>query len=374
VFAEGKERDRALGIWAAITAGGAALGLILGGVLTEYLDWRWVFYVNVPIAVLAVVGALAYVPESRDESARGFDVAGRRPGHRRAHVARLRLVQVNDDGSARAPRRRTSCSPRPCSPPSSWCSCAAAARSCPFRLFRSRSLLGRRRRRAVHRRRHLRHLLLPHAVDAGAQRLQPIRAGLAFLPMTCSSARSPASLAAARPGRPAPLLLVGPLLAGAGLLHLSLRLEPDSSYVGVVLPSLALVAAGMGLAFVALTSAAVAGVPSADAGIASALLNAGQQVGGALGLAVLTAVSTSRTADLLPAGTGGLEALQPVPGQAPDPAFIAQVFNAVNDGWALGFGVAAAFLAAAALVAASLVKVSKEDAAKALKEGAATAG
>ena len=76
VFEEGEERNRALGIWAAITAGGAALGLILGGVLTEYASWRWVLFVNVPIAALAVVGALRFVPESRDERARGFDIPG----------------------------------------------------------------------------------------------------------------------------------------------------------------------------------------------------------------------------------------------------------------------------------------------------------
>jgi hypothetical protein len=163
------------------------------------------------------------------------------------------------------------------------------------------------------------------------------------------------------------------MLSASGLLLLALRLEPDSSYLTVVLPALALVAIGMGLAFVALTSAAVAGVPQDDSGIASALLNAGQQVGGALGLAVLTAVSTARTSDLLPEGVGGLEGLAAEPGASgpPDPAFMAQVFDAVNDGWALGFGVAAAFLAGAALVAASLVRVSKEDAAKALKEGVA---
>src|SRR3954471_6494441 len=76
IFAEGKERNRALGIWSAITAGGAALGLILGGFLTEYASWRWVLFVNVPVAVIAVIGALKYVPESRDERAQGFDVLG----------------------------------------------------------------------------------------------------------------------------------------------------------------------------------------------------------------------------------------------------------------------------------------------------------
>src|SRR3954468_14117236 len=76
VFAEGRERNRALGVWAAISAGGAAIGLIVGGVLTEYASWRWVLFVNVPVAALAVVGALRVLPESRDHRVRGFDVPG----------------------------------------------------------------------------------------------------------------------------------------------------------------------------------------------------------------------------------------------------------------------------------------------------------
>jgi hypothetical protein len=140
------------------------------------------------------------------------------------------------------------------------------------------------------------------------------------------------------------------------MLTLGLRLEPDSSYLTVVLPSLALVALGMGAAFVSLTSSAVAGVPHEDAGIASALLNAGQQVGGALGLAILTAVSTTRTTHLAPGGQR-------------DPNFI----KALVDGWSLGFIVGAVFLAAAALVMTSLVRVSKEEAARALKEAQAAA-
>ena len=373
VFAEGKERDRALGIWAAITAGGAALGLILGGVLTEYLSWRWVFFVNVPIAVLAVVGALKYVPESRDESARGFDVPGAVLVTGGLMSLVYGLVQVNEDGVSTFAK-------------TAFFVVAAALLGLftvvqrrtsyplvPFRLFRSRSVLG---------------------ADVGALLIgagifgifffltlwmqvlndySPIKAGLAFLPMTLLIGVG-AGISANLLGRigPRPLLLTGPLLAAAGLLHLALRLEPDSSYLTVVIPSLAMVAVGMGLAFVALTSAAVAGVPHEDAGIASALLNAGQQVGGALGLAVLTAVSTRRTQELLPEGVDGLEALTPQPGAAPpDPAFVGQVFSAVNEGWVLGFGVASGFLLAAALVAWSLVRVSKEEAAKALKEGVA---
>ena len=187
----------------------------------------------------------------------------------------------------------------------------------------------------------------------------PIEAGLAFLPMTLCIGVA-AGIGAQLLGRigPRPLLVFGPRLAASGLVLLGLRLEPDSSYVGVILPSLALVALGMGFTFVALTSAAVAGVPQEDAGVASALLNAGQQVGGALGLAILAAVSTARTEAILPGP----------PTQTPE--FI----DALVAGWSAGFLVGAAFLATAGLIAATLVRVSKEDAAAALKEGAVHAG
>ncbi len=145
-----------------------------------------------------------------------------------------------------------------------------------------------------------------------------------------------------------PLLTVGPILAGLGLLSLGLRLEPDWSYLGVVLPSLALVAFGMGMTFVALTSAAVAGVPQEDAGIANALLNAGQQIGGALGLAIPTTVSTARTNAILSGGK-------------PNPSSLVQ-------GWDAGFLVGAVLLVGAGLVMSALVKVSKREAVAALKE------
>ena len=374
VFAEGKERDRALGIWAAITAGGAAIGLILGGVLTEYLSWRWVFFVNVPIALVAVLGALRYVPESKDETARGFDVPGAVLVTGGLMALVYGLVQVNDDDVSTTVKTATFVAAVLLLGAFTVVQRRSASPLVPFRLFKNRSVLG---------------------ADIGALLIgagifgifffltlwmqvlngySPIEAGFAFLPMTLLIGVG-AGISAQLLGRigPRPLLLVGPTLSAAGLLLLAVRLEPDSSYLTVVLPSIALVAIGMGLAFVALTSAAVAGVPQDDSGIASALLNAGQQVGGALGLAVLTAVSTARTSDLLPDGVGGLEGLAAEPGASgpPDPAFMAQVFDAVNDGWALGFGVAAAFLAGAALVAASLVRVSKEEAARALKDGVA---
>ena len=183
------------------------------------------------------------------------------------------------------------------------------------------------------------------------------------------------SLAAARQDRPTAAAHVRPAARRLrACSSLGLRLEPDSSYWTVVLPALACVALGMGTTFVALTSSAVAGVPHEDAGIASALLNAGQQVGGALGLAILTAVSATRTEHLFP---GHLAAQDQVSAAAQaghplgqDPTFLKLMHDTVA-GWNAGFLVAAVLLVTAAIVFQVLVRVSKEDAAAALKDAAA---
>jgi EmrB/QacA subfamily drug resistance transporter len=361
VFREGEERNRALGIWAAITAGGAALGLILGGVLTEYASWRWVFLVNLPIAALAVFGALRFVPESRDERAVGFDIPGAFliTGGLMALV--YALVKGNGYGWGDAKTLTWLAVALVCIVAFVAVQLNSKNPLVPFRIFRNRSALGA----------DVGSLLIGAGIFAiffflilwmqGINHWSPIQSGLAFLPMTLLIGVG-AGIGSKLLGNigPRPLLFFGPLLASAGLLQLGLRLHADSSYVGVVLPALVCVAGGMGFTFVALTSSAVAGVPQEDAGIASALLNAGQQVGGAIGLAVLTAVSTAHTTGLLK-GLGAAAA---------DPVKQA---NALVDGWGVGFLVGAFFLLAAALIGSSLVKVSKEAAAAALKESAGAA-
>jgi EmrB/QacA subfamily drug resistance transporter len=358
VFAEGTERNRALGIWAAITAGGAAVGLILGGVLTEYASWRWVLFVNVPIAVLAVVGALRFVPESRDERARGFDIPGALLVTGGLVALVYALVKGNDLGWGSTQTVLTLVLAVVLLAGFVVVQRRAAEPLVDFRLFRSKTLLGA----------DLGALFVGAGIFAvfffmilWMQQINgysPIRSGFAFLPMTLCIGVA-AGIGSQLLGRvgPRPLLIGGPALAALGMLSLGLRLAPDSTYLGVVLPSLVLIALGMGFTFVALTSAAVAGVPQEDAGVASALLNAGQQVGGALGLAILTAVSTARTEAIGPGAPG-------------TPQFV----SALVDGWGAGFVVAAGFLAIAGIIAASLVRVSKEDAAAALKDGAAAAG
>ena len=347
IFTEGKDRNRAFGIYAAITAGGAALGLILGGVLTEYASWRWVFFVNLPIAAIALLGAVLFVPDSRDEQAQGFDIPGAVLITGGLMSLVFALVKGNQYGWVST--RTIGTLVLSALLIAGFVVVQRTVRSplVPFRLFRSRSLAGA----------DIGSLLVGAGIFAiffflilwmqKVNGYSPVRSGLAFLPMTVliGVGAGIGSQLLSRVG-PRPLLTGGPLLAGLGLITLGLRLEPGSSYLGVVLPSLALVAIGMGFTFVALTSAAVAGVPEEDAGIASALLNAGQQVGGALGLAILTAVSTARTNALTPSRN-------PFP-------------NLVH-GWDLGFMVGGGLLLLAALTMFSLVRVDRDAAVRAVE-------
>ena len=347
IFTEGKDRNRAFGIYAAITAGGAALGLILGGVLTEYASWRWVFFVNLPIAAIALLGAVLFVPDSRDEKAQGFDIPGAVLITGGLMSLVFALVKGNQYGWVSTRTIGTLVLSALLIACFVYVQRTVRSPLVPFRLFRSRSLAGA----------DIGSLLVGAGIFAiffflilwmqKVNGYSPVRSGLAFLPMTVliGVGAGIGSQLLSRVG-PRPLLTGGPLLAGLGLITLGLRLEPGSSYLGVVLPSLALVAIGMGFTFVALTSAAVAGVPEDDAGIASALLNAGQQVGGALGLAILTAVSTARTNALTPSRN-------PFP-------------NLVH-GWDLGFMVGGGLLVLASLTMFTLVRIDRDAAIRAVE-------
>lgn len=374
VFPEGEERNKALGIWATITAAGAALGLLLGGVLTEYASWRWVFFVNVPVAAFAVIASLRFIPESKDERAQGFDVPGAVLVTGGLMALVFALVKGNDYGWTDFKTIW-------------WFGLAAllvvaflqvqvvsAAPLVPTRLLRLRNVLGA----------DLGALFVGAGIFAifffmilwmqQVNHWSPVHAGLAFLPMPFSIGIS-AGIASKLLGRvgPGPLLLAGPVVAATGLLTLGLRLEPGSSYLTVVLPSLVCVALGMGLTFVAMTSSAVAGVPHEDAGMASAMLNAGQQVGGAIGLALLTAVSTARTEHLFPNhSAAAAEVMQAQATQQPvDPGLLSRLLHATVEGWGAGFLVGAALIATAAVIMRLLVHVSREDAQAALKEAMA---
>ena len=296
-FAEGKERARALGVWAAIAIGGSAVGLILGGVLTQYLSWPWIFFVNVPVGVVAFILSLRLIPESRDEHAqRSYDIAGAVTvtGGLMSLVYAIVGAQSAGWGSAKtigffalAAGLLTA-----------FVAIEMRSKAPLVRLsiFRLRSLLTANvsmflAASGIFAMFFFNTLYLQRVLGYG-----PLTAGLAFLPFTAGIMVSAglASQFAPRIGV-RPIAAAGLVLTAAGLLLLT-QLPVDGSYVENVLPAILLSALGMGAVFMPLTLIATTGLDDEDQGLASGIFNTSQQVGGALGLAILSTLATSKTA------------------------------------------------------------------------------
>jgi EmrB/QacA subfamily drug resistance transporter len=296
-FAEGRERARALGVWAAIAIGGSAVGLVLGGFLTQYFSWQWIFFVNVPVGIVAFVLSLRLIPESRDEHAhRSYDIAGAVTvtGGLMALVYAIVGAQSAGWGSAKTIGFFALAGVLL----AAFVAIELRAKAPLVRLsiFRIRSLLTA----------NLTMFLAASAIFAMfffntlyLQRVlgyEPLKAGLAFLPFTAGIIVSAglASTFAPRIGV-RPVAAVGMLLTAGGLLLLT-QLPVHGSYAADVLPSILLSSLGMGAVFMPLTLVATTGLKNEDQGLASGLFNTSQQVGGALGLAILSTIATSKTA------------------------------------------------------------------------------
>jgi len=292
-FAEGPERNRAMGVYAAMSGGGGAIGLLLGGILTSYVSWRWIFFVNVPIAAVVLFLTPRALNESQSTSGH-LDV----PGAITVTAGMLSLVYGLSNASSH-----------------SWGSTstivslvAAVVLLTAFGLIERRSkeplmplsIFKNRNRSGSFAMMLCIGIALFSMFYFLTQYLQnilgwsPIRTGVGFLPMTAGIIVS-AALASRYVGTlgiriP---LLVGPAAATIGMLWIT-RLTVTSTYPDVLGP-LIVIALGMGFSFVPLTLVAVSGVEPNEAGLASALLNTMQQVGGALGLAVLATVAIDAT-------------------------------------------------------------------------------
>ncbi|MFR9755507.1 MFS transporter [Streptomyces sp. TR06-5] len=296
-FRDGKDRAKAFGIYGAIAGGGGAIGLILGGLLTEYLDWRWTFFVNIPFAAVAVLGAWAVIREPRSARNRSsLDIPG-------VVLATLGLVSLVY-GFTRAESH-------------SWTETLTLGLFAATVVLLGSFVAVESRVRAP---------LLPLRVVADRNRggvylslglaiiamfglflfltyyLQvvkgyaPVRTGVAFLPMITGMIVGSTQIGARLMTRVRPRLLMGPgfLVAALGMLVLT-RLETDSSYVSLILPAQLLLGLGMGSAFMPAMSLATLGVRPQDAGVASAMINTSQQVGGAVGTALLNTVAAGAT-------------------------------------------------------------------------------
>jgi EmrB/QacA subfamily drug resistance transporter len=295
-FRDGAERNKALGVWGAVAGSGGAAGVLLGGVLTEGLGWEWVLWVNVPIGLAAAAIAPSLIAESRAEGGtRTFDVAGATTITAGLSILVFALVDANSAGWGStqtvgllalsallliafvAIERRS------------------RAPLVPFSIFRIRTITGA----------NVVGILVGASlfsmfffISLYMQQVlgySPIHAGLSYLPLAVSIILSAgiASQLVTRVGFK-PILAAGMALIAAGLLWFS-QISVHGSFAADILGPSLLAAVGLGFAFVPVTIAAVSGVEDREQGLASGLINTSQQVGGALGLAILSAVSISIT-------------------------------------------------------------------------------
>jgi EmrB/QacA subfamily drug resistance transporter len=303
-FAEGPERNRALSVWGAIAGAGGAVGLLLGGVLVQLLSWRWVFFVNVPIGVVVLALAPRIIPESRSESVAkgGYDVGGAVSITLGTIALVFTLIKANSWG---------------------WTSGRTIAGFVvsavliaafvvierrhedplvPLRIFSNRSLSAADTTllvvvAALFGMFFFLTLYLQQVLGFSA-----LKTGVAYLPLslTLIAASGVASRFVDR-FTPRPILVAGLLISTGGFIFLT-SVSGHGDYASHVVPAMIILGIGMGMSFVPVTIAGTSGVAARDSGLASGLLNTTQQVGGSLGLAILTSVATSRTTSALHTG------------------------------------------------------------------------
>ncbi|MGW7362108.1 MFS transporter [Streptomyces sp. NPDC054841] len=297
MFTDAKERAKAFGIYGAIAGGGGAVGLILGGFLTEYLDWRWTFYVNIPFAIVAAAGAYFVIREPAGGRNRSpLDI----PGVILSTLGLVALVygftRAESDGWSDA----TTIGLFVASAVLLAAFVAVEARvKSPLLPLR---VLTERNRGGVYLSLGLAiiamfglFLFLTYYLQV-VKGFSPVKTGFAFLPMIAGMITGSTQIGARLMTRIPPRLLMGPgfLVAAVGMLLLT-QLEVGSSYAGLILPAQLLLGLGMGTAFMPAMSLATYGVEARDAGVASAMVNTSQQVGGAIGTALLNTIAASAT-------------------------------------------------------------------------------
>jgi EmrB/QacA subfamily drug resistance transporter len=341
-FTEPRERAKAFGVYGAISGTGAAIGLIAGGALTEYASWRWTMFVNVPIAIAVAISALFVIRESRADGDRRYDMVGALIGTSGLVSLVYGFTEASTHGWG-APR-------------TVGLIAAAIALLTGFVAWERRAvnpllplriILDRNRGGS-----YLAFLLATLGMFAtflfltfyfqGVLGWSPLKAGFAFLPFPLGVITS-ATLASRFLPRfgPRPLAIAGFSMGTLGLLWLT-QLQPHSAYLTHLVPSMLLISLGMGQVFVSLSSTALLGVPNHDAGVASALVNTMQQIGGSLGVAFLNTIATNATVSY--ATSHG--------GTSP---------NAVVHGFTTAFAFSAGIFAVATIAVGLLVQARKSD-------------
>jgi EmrB/QacA subfamily drug resistance transporter len=296
-FSEGAERAKALAVWAAIAIGGSAIGLVLGGMLVEWFSWPWIFFVNVPVGILAFFLSMRLVPESRDEHAQqSYDVAGAVTVTGGLMALVYAIVKAESDGWTSATTVGFFIMAAALLGSFGAIELRSKAPLVRLSIFKIRSLLTANIAIFLAMAGMFAMFFFNTLYIQGVLHYSPIEAGFAFLPFTAGIMVS-AGLASQFTPKVGvrPIAAIGMVLSAAGLLLLT-QLPVNGSYVTNVLPSMILTSLGMGAVFMPLTLLATTGLDNSDQGLASGLYNTSQQIGGALGLAILSTIAAGRTA------------------------------------------------------------------------------
>jgi EmrB/QacA subfamily drug resistance transporter len=339
-FTEGAERNKALGIWGALAGGGGAAGVLLGGVLTTGIGWEWVFFVNVPIGILAIVLVPRLIRESRAaEQHSGYDVAGALTITAGLMLLVFTLVKTTTVGWGST--QTIALLAVSVALIGAFIAIETRARSplMPLRIFTNRSVssanaVGLLVGASLFSMFFFISLYLQQVLHFTA-----LKAGVSYLPLAVGIILSAGlgSVLVNRVG--AKLVMVFGLALVAGGLVLFTTIHANGSFTADVLAPSIIVALGLGFSFVPLTILAVSGVSHDDAGLASGLINTAQQIGGAIGLAILSTIATSRTSDVLKTAHGASSALP----------------RALTSGFSYAFAVGAGFAVLGIVIAVLFV-------------------
>jgi EmrB/QacA subfamily drug resistance transporter len=306
-FSDGSERNKALGVWGAVAGSGGAAGVLLGGILTDGLGWEWVLWVNVPVSLIALALSPRLIAESRAESeTRAFDVAGAVTVTAALSILVYALVDANDAGWGSSQTIGLIILSVLLLAAFVAIELRAAKPLVPFSIFRIRTLTGANVvgllvGASLFSMFFFISLYMQQVLDYSA-----IHAGLSYLPLALVIMASAgiASQLVTKLGYK-PVLAAGLMFIVIGLTWFS-RVSVGGGFTTDILGPSLFAAAGLGFAFVTTTIAAVSGVEENEAGLASGLINTSQQIGGALGLAVLSAIAISRTDDVMASGNSSL--------------------------------------------------------------------
>jgi EmrB/QacA subfamily drug resistance transporter len=360
-FVAPKERARAFGVFGAISGGGAAIGLILGGILTEYASWRWCLGVNVPISLIAAAFAVYEVHESKAPGDTRYDIPG-------AVLSTLGLVSLvygfTEAAKAKHPGNPNDTAVRGWTAPSTLIFLViAVVLLVAFVVWEQRTDNPLLPLRIVLDRNRGGSYLMFLFVGAGLFAMflfltyyfqlnlgySPLRSGFAFLPFSGGIIVAAGVVAQLLPKLgPRPLMIPGLILSIVGMLLL-VQIDLHTSYVTHVLPAQLLMSVGMAAVFIPAASTALIGVGHHDAGVASAVLNSSQQIGGSLGTALLNTVFASTVTAFLVANA-----------HSPD-QIAQQTPHALIHGYHVAFLWGAALLFAGLLCAVVLINAKKQD-------------